>query len=265
MKIIINADDFGKSPERNRAIDDSFKKGLICSAGLIVTGKHLGEAVDYIKKGEYIEHVHLHLNFSANLLHEDSDDVPLTEAMRKDSFFCTNGKFTLYKGLPHQSSDIRKWKIVYREIVAQYKKFMEVTDGKGDNKHIDCHLWYNLTYPVSVALNLFTIFHNIKTVRYIGEHQKNINNIVFKRCRILSWNPRVRSIPATNIDYYLSKTELFKDTKIVELYCHPHYKEGVILDDSPSYLKHERRPMIDQIQDLRAIGSVEFVSWEDDI
>ena len=192
MKIILNADDFGKSPERNRAIDDSFKTGLIRSAGLIVTGKHLGEAVDYINKGGYVEHIHLHLNLSTGLLQEDPDDVPLTEAMRKDSFFCTNGKFTPYKGLPHKSSDICKWKIVYREIVAQYKKFIEVTNGKADYKHIDFHMWYNLTYPVSVALNLFTIFHNIKTVRYIGVHQIQMNNKVFKRCRILSWNPSGR-------------------------------------------------------------------------
>ncbi|MBR1595531.1 MAG: ChbG/HpnK family deacetylase [Phocaeicola sp.] len=41
IRLIINADDFGKSPWRNRAIDDAFKMGLISSAGLIVTGKHL--------------------------------------------------------------------------------------------------------------------------------------------------------------------------------------------------------------------------------
>lgn len=263
MKIILNADDFGKSVERNRAIEDSFKQGLICSAGMIVTGKHLQEAVEYANNGGYVDKIHLHFNLSANLLQEDSDDIPLTEAMRKDSFFCKDGKFKNYKGLPHKFSDIRKWRIVYREMVAQYKKFKEVTKGQADYKHIDFHLWYNLTYPVSVALNLFTIFHNIKTVRYIGEHQKN--NKVFKRCRILSWNPLVKGIPATNIDYFLSRKELFKDCKIVELYCHPHYKEGEFLDDSPSYLKHERRPMIDQIQDLRATGNIEFISWEDDL
>ncbi len=263
MKIILNADDFGKSVERNRAIDDSFKQGLICSAGLIVTGKHLQEAVDYINKGGYVENIHLHVNFSANLLEEDSDDIPLTETMRQDPFFCKDGKFKKYKGLPHKFSDVRKWRIVYRELVAQYKKFKEVTQGRADYKHIDFHLWYNLTYPVSVALNLFTIFHNIKTVRYIGVHQIQMNNKVFKRCRILSWNPRVKDIPATNIDYYLSKRDSFKDCKIVELYCHPHYKNGVFLDNSPSYLEHDRQPMLQQIQMLKKSGSFELLSWHE--
>ncbi len=264
IQVILNADDFGKSPGRNRAIDDSFKQGLVCSAGLIVTGKHLSEAVDYINNGGYVEHIHLHINLSANLLHEDSDDIPLTEKMRKDSFFCTNGKFTLCNGLPHKFSDIRKWRVAYREIVAQYKRFIEVTNGKADYKHIDFHLWYNLTWPVSVALNLFTRKYKIKSVRYIGMHQMN-NRRKRLYCK-LSWNPRVKSYSATNIDYFLSKYQSFKDNQIIELYCHPNYKEdGTFLDDSPSYINHERRPMLNQIQDLRELENVGFISWEDDI
>jgi predicted glycoside hydrolase/deacetylase ChbG (UPF0249 family) len=80
-RIIINADDFGKSAERNRAIDDSFKQGLINSAGLIVTGRYLQDAVDKAFEGGYVEKLHIHFNLSANLLHENSDDIPLTEAM----------------------------------------------------------------------------------------------------------------------------------------------------------------------------------------
>ena len=163
MKIILNADDFGKSPDRNRAIDDSFKMGLIRSAGLIVTGKYLQDAVNYIKIGEYYENIHLHLNLSANLLHEGSEDIPITEDMRKDSLFCKDGKFKSYKGLPRRFSSVCKWRIVYKELVAQYNKFIEVTEGKADYKHIDFHLWYNLTWPVSLALSFFTKKYKIKS------------------------------------------------------------------------------------------------------
>lgn len=260
MKIILNADDFGKSPGRNQAIDDSFKQGLIRSAGLIVTGKHLQEAVDYFKRGGYVEHLHLHMNLSANLLQEGSDDMPLTEAMRNDPHFCKNGKFLRYKGLPDRFTDIRKWKIVYNELVAQYQKFKEVTEGKGDYKHIDFHLWYNLTWPVAVALNLFTIRYPIKSVRYIGIHQMVEKK--YKRFRYISWNPRVKYIPATNIDYFLSKRQLQSCYEMIELYCHPNHKDGVFLDDSLSYLRHDRQTMIKQIQLLKDLGDVEFISWE---
>ena len=261
MKIILNADDFGKSPGRNQAIDDSFKQGLIRSAGLIVTGKHLQEAVDYFKCGGYVEHLHLHINLSANLLHEESEDTPLTEAMKKDPLFCKNGKFLRYNGLPDRFTDIRKWRIVYRELVAQYQKFKEVTEGKGDYNHIDFHLWYNLTWPVAIALNLFTIKYPIKTVRYIGIHQ--MDDKKYKRFRYISWNPRVKYIPATNIDYYLSKRQLHNRYQTIELYCHPHYKDGVFLDDSLSYLRHDRQTMIKQIQLLKELEDIEFISWEE--
>lgn len=260
-RVILNADDFGKSPGRNRAVDDSFKQGLICSAGLIVTGKHLQEAVDYMKRGGYVQHVHLHFNLSANLMHEDSDDIPLTEDMKRDPFFCKDGKFFKYKGLPRNFSGIRKWRVVYRELVAQYDKFMEITEGKGNGKHIDFHLWYNLTWPVSVALKIFAKKYKIESVRYIGVHQTN--NRRYRLFQKISQTPGVKSVPATNIDYYLSKRQLFDKYPLVELYCHPNYKEGVFLDDSPSYIKHERQPMLKQIQMLRELGDVEFVSWED--
>ena len=259
MQIIRNADDFGKSMERNRAIDDSFKQGLIDSAGLIVTGKYLSDAIKFIQDGEYVDRIHLHINLSANLLFEGSEDVPLTETMRSDSFFCTNGVFSPYNGLPHKFSDIKKWRIVYRELVAQYKRFIDVTNGEADYSHIDFHLWYNLTWPVSIALNLFTWKYRIKSVRYIGLHQ--LKNRRFRLYRILSWNPRAKYVPATNIDYYLSKRKQFADYKVIELYCHPNYKEGVFLDDSPSYLKHDRRPMLEQMRDLKDSGEMRFVSW----
>ena len=260
-KIILNADDFGKSPERNRAIDDAFKQGLICSAGLIVTGKHLRDAVGFINNGGYVENVHLHLNLSTNLLHEDSDDTPLTETMKKDPFFCKNGKFKPYKGLPRRLLSIVKWKTVYNELVAQYDKFIEVTEGKADYRHIDFHLWYNLTWPVSVALRRFTKKYSIESVRYIGMHQ--VNNRRNKLYWKLSQRPKVKYIPSTNIDYYLSKNNLFLGFDTVELYCHPNYKENVFLDDSPSYLKHDRQPMLKQMQLLKDHGMSEFISWKD--
>ena len=261
VKIILNADDFGRSAERNRAIDDCFKQGLITSAGLIVTGKYLQDALNYINSGGYVEKIHLHVNLSTSLRDEDPEDIPLTEAMRKDPFFCKDGKFKKYKGLPHKLSDIRKWRIVYHEMIAQYEKFKEVTNEKADYKHLDFHLWYNLTWPVSFALKMFTKKFKIQSVRYIGLHQ--ISKLKYRLLYIISRNPGIRHVPTTNIDYYLSKKHLYAEYPMIEMYCHPNYKGGVFLDDSPSYLKHERQPMLTQIQMLKGIGNIELISWRD--
>ena len=259
MRIIINADDFGRSFTLNKAVNDSFKLGLITSAGLIVTGKNLQNALEYIYAGDYIKNIHLHLNVSTSRIDGDSEDVPLTEAMKKDSFFCKDGKFSPYKGLPQKLTTIRKWKVVYKELVAQYEKFIEITKGEANYKHIDFHLWYNLTWPVSVALYFFNRKFKIKTVRLIGLHQ--VNSRKYRLMRWISKPLSVNCIPSTNIDYYLSKRQSLSHYQTIELYCHPNYKDGVFLDDSPSYLKHDRQPMLKQIQELKNTGNFEFISW----
>lgn len=261
VRIIINADDFGRGFERNKAIDVSFKQGLIRSAGLIVTGKYLQNALDLMFSGGYTKDIHLHFNLSTSLRDGDPEDRPLTEAMSKDSYFCKEGKFFKYRGLPRDFCGVRKWKVVYNELVAQYKKFIEITEGKADYKHVDFHLWYNLTWPISVALNIFTIRYNIKSVRYIGLHQMKSKR--FRLLHLVSWNPRVKYIPATNIDYFLTKKEINNKYPIMELYCHPNYKDGILLDDSPSYFHHDRQPLPKHMQKLKDLEDVEFISWEE--
>ena len=261
MKIILNADDFGRSKERNQAIDDAFKQGLICSAGLIVTGKDLQDALNYIDRGGYAEKIHLHLNLSTSMRDGDSEDIPLTKAMRNDSFFCKDGKFRPFKGLPTNPKNVFKWKLVYHELVAQYNNFKEVTNGKGNYKHVDFHLWYNLTWPVSVALNVFTRKYKIESVRIISLHNKHLPKYIIYR--VIGWNPRIKSISCSSIDYYLTKYKALKKEKIVELYCHPNYKDGVLLDDTPSLFKHDRQPLREHIQKLKELENLEFVAWED--
>lgn len=261
-KVFLSADDFGRSPNRNKAIDESFKKGLIKSAGLIVTGQYLQDAVSQINRGGYVEHVHCHFNVSGNLNGEDSMDRPLTEKMAKDKSFCENGMFKPYTGLPNRPKEIIKWHTVYKELCAQYNKFIAVTNGKGNRHHVDFHLWYNLTWPVSVALNLFIWTHGIKTVRYIGVHQENSRRR--RLFRYLLWNPFVKFYRSSNIDGFLTHPEWFEKDRCFELYCHPDYmseKGDVLMDNSISYFEHEKQPMETNIMMLKQGGELEFISW----
>lgn len=261
VQIILNADDFGKSIEQNTAIDDSFKQGLICSAGLIINGRYSQDAINKAVEGGYIDKLHLHVNLSSGRLFVNPYYIPLTNAMKDNPFSGTNGHLIWYKKKSFNICSINCYKRVYKEIEAQYNRFIEITGGKGNYKHIDFHLWYNLTWPVAVALFFFTRKFKISSVRYIGfQDRKSIKKRLY---RYLSWDPLVVSIPSSNIDYYLSKRESFITCPIVELYCHPHYKNGVLLDDSPSYLSHERKPLQEHVQMLRGIDNIVFSSWEE--
>ena len=264
MKIVLTADDLGKSPSRNDAIIEAFREGYISSAGLMVTGAHLQDALEKMQmKGIKWDKIHLHLNFSTNLSKEGSNDVPLTEKMQRDAFFSREGKFKLYRGLPKRLSSIRKWRVAYLEMKAQYEKFKELSGGEGNLEHLDCHLYYNLTWPVAVALSLFTWTHKIKTVRYWGLHHRD--TLRFRIMRALMWNPFVRYIPADNIDYYLSKKDECGKYDVMELYVHPNYKDGVFLDDSPSYIDptRQRLPMPEQIGRLKNAVQFEMITWHE--
>ena len=210
-KVFLSADDFGRSHERNLAIDEAFKKGLIRSAGLIVTGQYLQDAVCQMNSGGYVKNVHCHYNVSGNINGEDSMDKPLTEKMAKDKSFCSNGLFNPSKELPNRPMDVFKWWKVYKELCAQYNKFLQVTEGKGNRSHVDFHLWYNLTWPVSIALNFFTWTHHIKSVRYIGVHLEHSKRRIFK---YISWNPFVKSYRSSNIDGFLTHPEWFDNIAV---------------------------------------------------
>lgn len=133
-----------------------------------------------------------------------------------------------------------------------------MTKGRGNTSHIDFHLWFNLSWPVAKALKVFTRKYHIKSVRYIGLHHTWFYHLF----RLVSWNPRVKHFPATNIDYYLSKYQSLKKKPIIELYSHPKYKDGILLDDSASYLKHEKLSMQKQMRLLKGLDHVEFMAWE---
>lgn len=258
-QVFLSADDFGRSHERNLAIDEAFKKGLIRSAGLIVTGQYLQDAVCQMNGGGYVKNVHCHFNVSGNIKAENSMDKPLTEKMAKDKSFCSDGLFNPYKCLPNSPKDIFKWWKVYKELCAQYNKFLQVTEGKGNRYHVDFHLWYNLTWPVSIALKFFTWTHRIKSVRYIGVHQEHTRRRIF---RILSWNPFVKFYRSSNIDGFLTHPEWFEKETKFELYCHPDYMAGkdVLMDNSISYFEHEKKSMAEHI-DLLKKYDLEFISW----
>lgn len=91
--VYLSADDFGRSKKRNIAIDESFKKGLIKSAGLIVTGQYLQDAVVRMNEGGYVHHIHCHFNLSGNIMGEDSMDSPISERIKSDAMFCEGGFF----------------------------------------------------------------------------------------------------------------------------------------------------------------------------
>lgn len=169
LKVIINTDDFGKSLEQNDAIDESYKRGFVRSIGLIVTEGYLQDAIVKARKGGYIKNLHLHFNLKS----------------------------------------VKHLKSIYRELIAQYNCFIEVTNGEADHNHVDFHVWSNLSWPVCLALNVFSLRFHVKTVRYWAiSSKKKLKNKLF---RFLSWNPFVKSIPACSFLFSYTEINIIKE------------------------------------------------------
>ncbi len=62
MRLIINADDLGRSPEANRAIFDLMDRGLVTSATVMANGPYVDEAlsrVGHYPRGSFGVHLNL--------------------------------------------------------------------------------------------------------------------------------------------------------------------------------------------------------------
>lgn len=260
MKVIVSADDFGRSKERNRAIDLAFKKGLIESAALMVSTDFTQEAIWKAKMGGYISKLHCHLNLCSE--GQTNYTYALSEAIGEDNMFCNNRIFHDYNYLKYGriayfNSIIKFW-VVYKELCAQYDCFRKLTENKANNSHIDFHRYYNLQFPVALALGLFSYTHRIKSIRYYGMHHGKRAHLF----KMLSYNPFVSFFRACNIDFFLNNISKFSDNEIVECYVHPDIVDGILLDNSNSVYGHHKESLERNITMLEEMNIVR-ISWKD--
>lgn len=192
--------------------------------------------------------------------------IPLTKKILDDPFFCDGKTFLGYNGLKLLSvlglKRLIFFKPIYDELSAQYNEFIRLTNGKGNCKHVDFHLFYNLNYPVALALNFLLIKNKIRTVRFIGEHFILIKPVIIL-LKFFGKNPYIKTVKSCNVDYFVTKMEHFSKEKTVELYVHPDMLDNQILDNSISVFGNTKQNLDYNIDLLRKIGNFNFISWEE--
>jgi predicted glycoside hydrolase/deacetylase ChbG (UPF0249 family) len=128
--LIINADDFGYCPKRDKAIIDLFKQKSISSTSLLVNGDNAYQACSYAKIYNLPMGIHLNL----------TEGRPVTnDLFRIESLISSDGMMHGKIGLRHEleKGNIKQEHIEY-EIEMQLNKYKELTDGK-QPQHIDGH------------------------------------------------------------------------------------------------------------------------------
>ena len=68
-------------------------------------------------------------------------------------------------------------------------------------------------------------------------------------------------VKSTKIEWFLARRDRFDGEEVVELFVHPDYRDGVLIDKTKSSFGNEMKPLEEQIDLVKQTGAIEFVSW----
>lgn len=267
MNIVISADDFGRSPQRNQAIDKAFKDGMIKSAGLILSPKYAADAVKMARKGGYLSDIHPHFCLASGE-QVTGGMKPLSSEMLNCDKFCKNEEFLSTVYLKYDYPKFTD--CFYAELEKQYHMFQEITEKQGNIEHVDFHLYGNLSFPVAAAYRKLVKKYNIKSVRYIGIHHiKNPESFKhFVAYAVISRTlngHRGEIAHSCNMDYFFTRFSELKGITNIELYCHPEMVNGEVVDNTASVFGHEKKSLCENYTQLCSYISDEdkILSWRE--
>ncbi len=160
-EIIINADDFGLNSSVNKAIIESFDRGLITSTTLMANMPGFDEAVHLAHKHNLTQKIGVHLVLT--------DGIPLTKEISSIPFFF-NGKESYKKYKHHLFFPNKKIKeLIYKEFSAQIEK---IQSNNILITHIDTHHHVHEAFGVCKILLALSKKYNISFIRILNNLEK---------------------------------------------------------------------------------------------
>lgn len=241
MKLIMNADDFGLTPDVNRAILACIKAGVVKSTTLMINQPGTEHAVEMIKSG-LIPEVGLHLTLTSGRPLSDPKDISCL--VDEDGYF-------LNKSVLMNKSDLNKDQII-REFRAQYH--WAVNNGL-DINHLDSH-HFAAVYPA--LKKAFIIFAN-----EVGLPVRRIDTIVGGQGLLKVPTPDAFDIRFFNHGVSLEKLQNYLleykreiPDGVVEFMCHPAMPDDRMLESLSSYVN-------DRVDELNILTSRKLISWLD--
>lgn len=215
---IVNADDFGMSPEVNAAIDKCMKEDIISSTTLLANGKAFEEAVEMAKEGGYLDRIGIHFNLI--------EGVPLTEEIKSCVRFSENGIFT-YKRNKAVRLTTQEKAAIRKEVKAQINK---IKSSGIPLTHFDSHEHVHTEYAIYTAIKDILKDEGIETIRLTT----NCLKTSFLKAAYKKWfNKRLSKDGFRTSDYFMSFFDditLREDQKVIELMIHPVIKGEKLMD-----------------------------------
>lgn len=244
MKLIVNADDFGRNEQRNSAIDFCMKKGYCSNASLIINTEYTAQAIELSKQNHYFDKISLHLNLTIG--------APLTSSIKNTSWCGEDGSFLPVQNVfftLKNSFNKRDILSLREECEAQMRLYREYGF---QGKHLDSHNWVHLHLPVLIAIAPLLKKYEFRSIRPMREGLRkregsNLSllyytfvHVVMRICGYLKCNY------SSNLEefliYYPNKNKGNND-KVVEVFTHPEVVDGKVMDMSWSYCGDEHHSM----------------------
>lgn len=217
--MIINADDFGKSPSVNKAIVKCFQDGLISRTTIMANMPYFDEAVELSKKNGFFDKVGLHLNLD--------EGQPLTQEMTRNNHFCYEEVFI--EGTFNKSTK-KIWlggddlACVKCEIDAQMRKY---ADAGFPLFHIDSHRFVHNNISVLRPTIELAKKYGFKSMRIM---ELNVHDGMIKRIYKILLNRYIKLNFYTSDQFIQNISNYLPNKGTAEYMSHPDYINGDLVD-----------------------------------
>ena len=203
-KIIINADDFGESIEKNAAIEYCFHAGYITSSTIMANGECFGDAIERVKKNNF-SNIGIHINIF--------DGESLTDDIKECKRFYNKGKFD-YKLKMYSLLTRKEKNALIKEFDAQILKVSNALEHElthGDSHH---HTHFNIF--ILPLLSRVLKKNNINKIRICGRGKTVLGKIHYIMFRLMI---NKKMLTPDYFSWFGDKVN--KDNVVNEIMCHP--------------------------------------------
>lgn len=233
MKLIINADDYGKDLRTTRAIVQAFSEGLCSSTTIIANGDAFEEAVELARESHILDKLGIHLNLT--------EGKPISEPIRRLNSFCDkegffNGYFYHNYSVKLEGLSRREKDAVSLEVRAQLERCLRsgLSLSHVDSHH-HVHIRWEIWQAVEPVLRDYCL-SNVRISRNCGESisfLKLAYKFFFnKRLRVVGFKTANYFGSAKDVLYLLTKRpQLTGRVVVIEVMVHPKYLDIVELYD----------------------------------
>ncbi|MBQ1947249.1 MAG: ChbG/HpnK family deacetylase [Clostridia bacterium] len=230
MKIILNADDFGKNKEANEAIKYCFEKGYCTQASLMTSfGKATEDAVEMAKEYGFFDKIGCHINLR--------EGAPMSEKIKNISAYVKDGVFLQASDAEDKMAEIYRFNPKYiaplqDELRRQIEKFLSFEPSF---MHCDFHHSVHCQIPIAIAMRPLLKEYGFQSARgrvYRHNFTKQWETFTGMVDHLFFWGKNVKKADISfNYDGFLRWGEKHPmEDKFVEIFSHPEMINGQCID-----------------------------------